>query len=315
MGARLPLFGWVINLIVAVPERIMIGTGRSCRSGQALNTSVLTETSMPAPRLPQDLPSVAYLRECLAYAPDTGVLTWKERPREHFASSSSYRCFLARWTGKPAGALSKKGYLLVGINGTRYLIHRVAWAIHYGVWPGDNIDHINGVKDDNRAANLRDVDHATNGLGLVRSRANTSGFTGVTWHRQVGKWKAQIVFKGKNHHLGLYADIDNAIAARKAANLRFGFAETHGQPDPCKVSTASPGRLVRDNTSGHVGVYLVKPSGRWTASIYIKGKLLALGTFKVKEEAVAARKAAEIQYGVADRTINGSGAIIKDPPA
>lgn len=270
---------------------------------------------MPAPRLPQDLPSVEYLRECLAYNPDTGVLTWKERPREHFSSSGAHACFLSRRAGFPAGNLSGVGYLMIGLDGSQHLAHRVAWAVHHGAWPDQQLDHINLVKDDNRIANLRDVSRATNSRGLVKSRASTSGFTGISWHRKTGKWRAQVMFKGKGYHLGLYSDISDAVAARKAANLRFGFSENHGQVNQCKVLSERSGRLRKDSLSGHPGVYRSKAGGRWRARIGIEKKVLSLGTFETKEEAIAARKAAEIQYGVADRVSYGSGpAILQDPP-
>lgn len=288
----------------------------SVNSRWALNIfSLSRRPRMPAPRLPQALPSVEYLRECWDYSPETGVLTWLERPREHFPSLGAHNGFLTRWSGKPAGGLSSIGYLRVGINGTMYLAHRVAWAIHYGEWPDRQLDHINLVRHDNRISNLREVDSSANRLRQVRSLTNTSGFTGVTWDRQRGKWSAQIVFKYQIHNLGRFLDKDDAIAARKAANLRFGFAENHGQTNPCETQPAEPGRLKRDNTSGHVGIRRATKSYGWRASIGIAGKLLELGTFETKEEAIAARRAAEIKYGVADRVSYGSGpAILQDPP-
>lgn len=256
------------------------------------------------------LPPIEYLCQCFSYDADTGVLTWLDRPIWHFAHVGARNCFRSRWVGKPVGVLTKRGYLMTSVFGQKITVHRIAWALYYGKEPTYSIDHINGVKDDNRIANLRDVDHATNGLCLVRSRKNTSGFTGITWHKQAGKWLAQMVYQGKHYSLGLHSDINDAVAARQKANKEFGFSESHGQVDPCKVSTASPGRLSKDNTTGHVGIYAIKGTGRWTASIYVNGKLISLGSYDNKEDAIAARKAGEIYYGVADRVLSGSGAPI-----
>ena len=270
---------------------------------------------MPAPRLPQDLPSVDYLRACFAYDPETGVLTWKERPSEHFKNDGAHRRFTSSRAGRPAGSLNRTGYLGVGLDATTHQAHRIAWAIYYGAWPEQQLDHINLIRIDNRIANLRDVSQATNRLRQVRRSNNLSGHTGVFLNSKSGKWRAYIRVNGKGHHLGMFADISDAVAARKAASLRFGFSENHGRVDPNKALDAGPGRLRKNNSSGFRGVSLRKRSGRWEVQIIIKGRQIYLGSFKTKDAAIAARKAAEIQYGVADRVSYGSGpAILQDPP-
>ncbi len=320
MGTRLPLFGWVINLIVAVPERIMIGPGRSCRSGQALNTSVLTETSMPGPIIPKPLPSVEYLRQCLSYNPDTGELNWLSRPEHHFSTRRGCSVFNSQHAGKPAGNLTPVGYISVFLLRANYPSHRLAWKLFYGEDPKLVIDHINGVKHDNRIVNLRDVSRATNGLCCVKSVSNKSGVTGIGWSKAAGKWLAQICFTGENHYLGIFSDLADAVAARKAAEQALGFSASHGQDNPCKISSGGGGSPAVNNRSGVTGVHkvrwnLVGGGTRWGARIVVGRKQIKLGYFDTKEEAVAARKAAEIRYGVADRIISGSGpAILQGPP-
>lgn len=269
---------------------------------------------MPRKTIARPLPPVEYLHECFHYSPETGVLTWRDRPRSHFASERAHLNFLSKWAGKGAGKMSELGYLHVGLAGNRYLAHRIAWVMYYGEHPAGGLDHINLVKDDNRITNLRDVDQATNSRGHVRSRANTSGFTGVSWHSRDGKWWAQIRVQGKGYDLGKYLDKGDAIAARKAANLRFGFSENHGKPSQCKVSSAGLGRLPKDNKSGYLGVHLNKRTGRWAANLYVDGRQRFLGYYDTREEAAAARRSAEIAHGVVGRPIYGSGAIIQDPP-
>lgn len=54
-------------------------------------------------------------------------------------------------------------------------------------------------------------------LIAAKAKNNTSGYKGVTWDGSRGKWRAQIVFKGKAYHLGRYNTIEQAAAARKQA--------------------------------------------------------------------------------------------------
>lgn len=97
--------------------------------------------------------------------------------------------------------------------------------MHYGNWP-QHIDHINGDRLDNRIENLREVDRAENMKNMRMPADNTSGFVGVTRHYE--KWKAQITVNGKHIYLGRFDHKKDAIAARIAANRKFGFHENHG---------------------------------------------------------------------------------------
>lgn len=291
----------------------MVEPGRSCRSYRVLITLVL-ETAVTIYRVPQPLPSVDYLRACFSYAPETGVLTWKERPESHFDSVGHHRRHLRMKAGKPAGSLGRAGYLAIRLSQGTFPAHRVAWAIHYGTWPEHSLDHINLNKSDNRICNLRDVSALVNGKGLTRSRRNTSQFTGVYWDKRSGTWMAAIRVDGILHNLGYYRDKSDAIAARLRANEKFGFSARHGQAKGYVSADTSPGRTLKTNRSGQPGVHL-KGGRKWVAEITSDGSRKFLGYFETKEEAIAARKAAEIKYGVADRVSYGSGpAILQDPP-
>jgi hypothetical protein len=169
------------------------------------------------------------LRQLLKYDPKTGNLTWHQRPRELFKSERSCSIWNVRFANKPAFTSLCRGYnrgLILGVN---YHAHRVAWAIHYGWWPKDQLDHINGDRTDNRIDNLREVDGAENHKNQKLSKNNTSGHSGVYWNKPSRKWVAQIQAEGSRIHLGVFGLLEDAIEARIAAELRYGYHPNHGR--------------------------------------------------------------------------------------
>lgn len=93
-----------------------------------------------------------------------------------------------------------------------YKAHRLAWFIHHGRWPAEEIDHINMVRDDNRLANLREASHNDNQHNRQRARAdNKLGILGVSTYR--GRFKAQIEINGENRYLGLFDTAEQAHTA------------------------------------------------------------------------------------------------------
>lgn len=101
--------------------------------------------------------------------------------------------------------------------------------------PSDDlhIDHINHDRLDNRRENLRICTNAENRRNQRRSKANTSGYKGVTWDKKFDKWKAQIGFEGKQIFIS-YSD-DKHEAARKynekAVELFGEYARLNEIPD------------------------------------------------------------------------------------
>lgn len=53
------------------------------------------------------------------------------------------------------------------------------------------------------------------------SKYNTSGRTGVCWHKAANKWSASIDHMNKQIHLGLFETYDGAVAARERAELTY----------------------------------------------------------------------------------------------
>ena len=127
--------------------------------------------------------------------------------------------------GRAAGKADHRGYLYVHITfegkGNLFLGHRIAMALATGSWPADEVDHENGIPGDNRFSNLRCGTHAENGQNTKLSRANTSGYTGVTWDKRRRKWMAKIVVDGRWRFQGHSPTRELAYAAYLAAKARY----------------------------------------------------------------------------------------------
>lgn len=164
------------------------------------------------------------LRSLLDYNEATGRLTWKSRSRPRWDK---------RYADKPAfTAFLNTGYLQGVIFGRHYVAHRVAWAIYYGKWPTKQLDHINRIRSDNRIANLREVTDQENKMNLPRPKNNTSGHIGVSWVPHLAKWNAYVNADHRRTNLGYFRSLDDAVAARQAAQERLGFHPNHGEtPD------------------------------------------------------------------------------------
>lgn len=134
--------------------------------------------------------------------------------------------------GMMAGTPNGDGYLCVKVNGVRYRVHRIIWLMTYSQWPVGQIDHINGVRDDNRIENMRDVSVTGNQQNQHKRIDNTSGVTGVTSDR--GCWIAKIRANGQRLHLGRFKTLEEAAAARRAAEVSYGFHPNHGRTDSAR---------------------------------------------------------------------------------
>jgi len=184
----------------------------------------------------KELPSLELLHKLLRYEPETGKLYWCERTPDMFKGckqSVKQTCNIwnSRFSGKEAfTCVDSHGYKSGRINSQLFRAHRVAWALHFGEWPSDQIDHINGVRGDNKIENLRIVTHQDNHRNQKRSSNNTSGVTGVHWNTRKGKWASRIWVGGKNgKHLGYFDSFDEAVQTRKDAEAKYGFHTNHGR--------------------------------------------------------------------------------------
>ena len=179
----------------------------------------------------RELPSSKWLHECFELDVDTGTLIWKVRPLHHFKTTRGQKIANTKFAGKEVGSISSEGYRVVRVTweGTKLQEqqHRVIWAMHYGQWPTKNIDHIDGNRANNAITNLREVTVQENARNRTISKTNKSGHIGVRGDKE--KWRAEIRVSGISIYLGRYANIEDAIAARQAAEIKYGYHENHGR--------------------------------------------------------------------------------------
>lgn len=140
--------------------------------------------------------------ELLEYNQDTGHFFWKVSPGRRAKA------------GSLAGTIDRKGYRRIAVRGHIYKAHRLAWLYVYGIWPGEDIDHINGNRDDNRIANLRDVSRSENLQNQrVAMATSKSGLLGASFDSTNGAWRSQIRTDGVYKFIGYFATAEEAHRA------------------------------------------------------------------------------------------------------
>ena len=135
---------------------------------------------------------------------------------------------------------------------------------------------------------------AAEGLELVPSSSNESGFKGVMKHE--GKYKVSIREKGKRHYLGCFATPEEGAlcyarhigaerAAAEAAEAR-GERQRPLTPDEARAAAAAEGLELVPSSSNETGFKGVKktPRDKYKVSISEKGKKRHLGCFATPEE-------------------------------
>lgn len=172
--------------------------------------------------------AVATLRECVRYEPATGKLFWLARPRHHFADNAAWRTQHTRDAGKEVIRLGSDGYiwLRVVVGDLLYSMagHRAAWALHYGKWPAEFLDHRDQVRSNNRIENLREATKRDNQRNRGVSASNKGGLKFVRPGRWGKGFEATAVVEGKSLYMGTFATPEEAHAAA-VAHLRPIYGE------------------------------------------------------------------------------------------
>lgn len=247
----------------------------------------------------KDTPDQDYLLECFDYNKDTGALVRKRRPLHHFKDIQTCN----KWNGCNADRIvyskGKDGYIRVNLDDSNYKAHRLIWKMYYGVEPDCYLDHINGNKEDNRIENLRDIDNTQNQRNITKLGVrNKSGYTGVSFNKDVGKWKSELRDGEGVVFLGYYFTKEEAALERelKAVELygeEFYYAneknkilleELKTKAENLKTTILLPKiRSTVTNKLGYNGVEQTK-GGRFRAAFAKQG----CGCFDTVEEAALA---------------------------
>lgn len=160
--------------------------------------------------------TVERLKSLLTYDPDAGRFFWKASPRRRAIDGE-------------AGTVNTGGYRQICIDQKIYKAHRLAWFYAYGVWPKNQIDHINGQRDDNRLGNLREADFSQNQANAKKRALSENPAKGVTLHKASGLWNARVTKGRRVVYCEYFSSIDDAKSAYKEnAEKYFGVFARSG---------------------------------------------------------------------------------------
>ena len=116
------------------------------------------------------------------------------------------------------------GYTRIQIENKAFLGHIIAWTLHYGEWPKEQIDHRDMVRTNNAIKNIRLASRSQNCANSGATVRNKSGVKGVHWSNHNKKWVASIQVRKTKKHLGFFEKIEDAAAAYQRAAID-GFGE------------------------------------------------------------------------------------------
>lgn len=150
------------------------------------------------------------LMNAVEYDADSGVFTWlNPHPRQR------------KRIGHRAGTLRNDGYRGIGVCGSLYMEHRLAWLYVYGRWPKGGLDHINRDKADNRICNLRECSQGQNNHNRAVQSNNKIGLKGVTRLKGERKYRSVIGHDGKYTILGWFDTPEEAHEAHKMKSIEL----------------------------------------------------------------------------------------------
>lgn len=156
------------------------------------------------------------LKRRLNYDPETGIFRWADVQRGYSK-------------GSIAGSPEKKGYIGIKVGKRTYKAHRLAWLYMTGEWPEQFLDHINGIKGDNRWSNLRQANGSENQFNHRVRSDNTSGIKGVSWSKRRRAWVCSVAIKGKSKYLGQARSLEEArIKVMNGRVMMHGEFANHG---------------------------------------------------------------------------------------
>jgi hypothetical protein len=161
------------------------------------------------------------------YVPETGKLYWKV--------STSFRVKIGDEAGCTSMRSDTRSYVVVRIHGVLYAAHRICWLLHYGQYPKQDIDHINGDGTLNTPENMRDVSRSVNNKNTIKRRNNTTGYSNISkYNSKNGKgWEKQyfiVQCKGVDGRKvsKFFESLDEAVSKRGEILLANGYTKRYG---------------------------------------------------------------------------------------
>lgn len=168
-----------------------------------------------------ELPSADQLHDLFNYDPEIGVLTWKTRP----PTTRANKIHNSRDAGHPVGAVDTWGHRQVRVEGKLRAAHRIIWKMMTGEDAKQQIDHINGLCDDNRWANLREATALQNSWNHPLQANNKSGSPCVsplnTIRATSKKWRVTFGMNRKKIFVGDFYTKEEAVAAYNKAFAKY----------------------------------------------------------------------------------------------
>ena len=186
---------------------------------------------MSLPRTEYNI-SIEDMKKRVEYDKDTGEFFLLSKGFPSLNIGNKYIKYKAGERMRKISVVDKAGYgkICIKETGVQYIkSHRYAWAYVYGYFPKVDIDHINGIKNDNRICNLRLAPFGENNRNVKKPTTNTSGTIGVSYLSKSNSWRAYIWKEGKQVSLGQYKEKEDAISARKKAEVEYKYHKNHGR--------------------------------------------------------------------------------------
>lgn len=173
----------------------------------------------------KDMPSQVFINEAFTY--HDGKLYWNVRPQHHFNTVRGCNRTNSEFAGRMAGDIHHTGYVYIRFMGFDFAAHRLIWVMHHGPIPDSmEIDHIDKDRLNNRIENLRLSQYSGQASNQRKRKDNKSGFRGVCFEKETGRYVASIQANRKQIKIGRFRDAESAALAydRYARVLHGEFA-------------------------------------------------------------------------------------------
>lgn len=150
------------------------------------------------------------------YCPSKGIFLWKIPTSNRIKKGDIAGCYSSR-------------YATVTFKNTKLYIHKLVYYKEAGMYPLNELDHIDHNTKNNKYTNLRLVTSKENAKNKPMRRDNTSGITGISLDKHTNKWVVRIKNnQGKYVNRGRFNTISEAKQERDRALVEFGYHSNHG---------------------------------------------------------------------------------------